>query len=640
MLSALRFIKRIDIFGAEVGLKYEGQNKYTSRLGGFATLIVGCLISAIFYQQFYQIYNRVNSNLIYEQNFVEIPRRYNLTTHQFSFMIGLQDQNTNPVIDEDIFTIEAIFQFKKPIVQNGTTTYELVSNKVPVGPCTEDDFQVEDIKGYFLSQPYQKYYCLKNQNELYLEGQFDQNFFSVLQFKISECIDKPSCKSPDIRQQFIKTSYAQIYYTDRIVQTQNFEQPFKNVGKTQYYNIFYDYLQQSSFVFTNTKISDDIGLLVESLSIQTQLQFVNDRYQLQSKTTNEFFEISIYLDKNKENSYYRSYKKIPEALSQLGGNFQVLFFLGCLFIQPYNLLKLKNRLHKDIFSVENQNLNKKESSPKSNKKRKNSSFNFKAQSTIQNIINQSQLDYIDEEKIPDQESNKFQFIEKLKEFLGIVPQYIKQQYQEIENMRSIKTIINTQIQFIFLKNLFYQIDFLKIKLINQQSQVFDNKSKNLIETCSKENIFFNQSNIFKQYNNQSFSNLKMLNINDFNIKNDKIADMTVHSLIKNEEDNSKFFSKQNSPLLRDIGSSKKDDVSPEISSKQFKLSQNFDQNQEKNKSEIDVESQSPSIQDLESYIKIFNSIKSLNKNQFQNSIGQLNSKDIKNNQSTNQKQNQ
>ncbi|KAL4479436.1 hypothetical protein ABPG73_019418 [Tetrahymena malaccensis] len=634
MLTAFGFISKIDVFGAEVGLKYEGKNKYRSRLGGFSSLIVGCLISALFYQQFYQIFNRVNPNVIYEQTYVQMPGKYNLTKNQFSFMIGLQDQNDNPVIDEDIFTIEAQFAYKVQTIINNTTAYNFVVNKIEIGPCAADDFQMADVQSYFMSQPYQKYYCLKNQNELYLEGQFDQNFFSVLTFKIIECTDKPNCKPPMIRQQFIKSSYAQIFYTDRIVETQNFEKPFKNVGKTQYYNIFYDFLLNSNFIFSNTHIQDDTGLIVESLTSQTQLQFINDRYQLQSKTGSEFFSLAVYLDKNKENSYYRSYKKIPEVFSQLGGTFQVLFFMGCILIKPYNQLKLKNRLHKDIFSVENQNLNKKQAPQKQVKKKSILVQSKNTQNTVQNIINKSQMDSIVEGNLSDQEEQKFGFIRKIKEFLGIVPQYVKQQYQEIENMRSIKTIINTQIQFILLQNLFYQIDFSKIQFSNQRSQGLESKSKILLESCVKENNLLNSMNYYKFQKNQSFSNLKSLNINDFNIKNDKLADIGDKSLSKqNEEEITTFINKQNSPILKGTSCSGNYDTHSKILNDKAKKPQIFEERQEKSKSEIDIESQSPSVQDVESYIKIFNSIKILNQNQFQNSADQLNIKQKNNNQS-------
>ncbi|KAL4479435.1 hypothetical protein ABPG73_019417 [Tetrahymena malaccensis] len=636
MLKKFEFISKIDIFGAEIGLKYEGKSKYTSRLGGFATTIVGCLICALLYQLFYQIFDRLNPNLIYQQTYVQIPSRYTLSKNQFNFMIGLQDQDGNAYLDEDIFTVEAYFEYKQQSTKNGEVIQNFIVKQVSTGPCQEDDFQMTETKAYFMSQPYSKQYCLKNQNDLYLEGQFDQDKFSVLIFKIIECTDKPNCKPANIRQQILKTSNAQIYYTDRIVQTQNFQQPFKTIGKTQFYNIFYDYLLKSNFIFSNTHVQDDIGYFAESLQTQTQLQFVMDRYQLQSKTTNEFFNISIFLDKNKENSYYRTYQKIPGAISQLGGTFQVLFFFGCLFIKPYNLLKLKNKLHKDIFSQENQNLNKKQSSQKEKRKRNNSIFNKQDQNKIDE--NQSQNDNKEENNTQNQNQNSFSFRRKIKQFLGIVPENIRQQYEEIEHMKCIKNVMNIQIQFILLKNLFYQLDFSKLKLNTQQSQIYNNNSKILIDTGLKENNFQNSFNL-KFQKQQSILNVNSLNLSNFNLKKNNLYDLTPHSPSKFYDD-SKFFSQIDSPKLFKSQSQKSDDQNINALKHINVLSENEEQKQENSKSQIEIEIQDNSTQKVENYIKMFQSIEQLNQNQVpKDAILQKHNSNFQDKIDQNQKQN-
>ncbi|EAS00658.1 transmembrane protein, putative (macronuclear) [Tetrahymena thermophila SB210] len=613
--ALLGFISKIDIFGAEVGLKYEGKSKYTSRLGGFATIIVGGLLCALLYQQFYQIFGRLNPNLIYEQTYVQIPSRYSLSKDQFNFMIGLQDQDGNAYLDEDIFTVEAYFEYKEQTNQNGKVVSNFIVNQIPTGPCSEDDFQMIDTKQYFLNQPYQKQYCIKGNNDLYLEGQFDQDKFSVLIFKIIECTDKPNCKPANLRQEILKTSNAQIYYIDRNVQTQNFEKPFKSVGKTQFYNIFYDYLLKSNFIFSNTHVQDDIGYFAENYQTQTQLQFVTDRYQLQSKTTNEFFNISLFLDKNKENNYFRTYQKITGALSQLGGTFQVLFFFGCLFIKPYNLLKLQNRLHKDIFSQENQSLNKKESNQKEKKKR-SSIFNKKSSMKVSNAHNYLQ-DAKNEKKeenqfqIEDEDENESSYLRKIKQFFGFVSQNVKQQMQEIENMKSIKTIMNTQIQFILLKNLFYQIDFSNIKQNKDLSQTFDSKSKIQGDGRQRENSIFNSFNFNKLQKDQSIINLKAFNSSKFNLN-----DFTPQSPQSPSrfQDESKYFSQIDSPKLQESCSQKNEDQIINTSNDKNILSQNEEQKQENSKSDIEIDNQIDCVKKIDNYIQNFNLIQSKNCN--------------------------
>lgn len=59
-------------------------------------------------------------------------------------------------------------------------------------PCSLDHFKVEDTYKYFSEQDYSKLYCLDYNENIYLEGKFDSDKFSVVEIYFSKCIE--NCK--------------------------------------------------------------------------------------------------------------------------------------------------------------------------------------------------------------------------------------------------------------------------------------------------------------------------------------------------------------------------------------------------------------------------------------------------------------
>ncbi|KAL4461609.1 hypothetical protein ABPG74_016233 [Tetrahymena malaccensis] len=103
--------------------------------------------------------------------------------------------------------------------------------------------------------------------------------------------------------------------------------------------------------FIKTFIQDDDSLVLSNSNSQNQLLFSNYRSTLLTKTTNAIFTISLFLEKNREQTYFREYPKLSDMFSKVGGLFNVLFVFGCIIAQPYSQFQLNRKLFNSTFEI-------------------------------------------------------------------------------------------------------------------------------------------------------------------------------------------------------------------------------------------------------------------------------------------------
>ncbi|EAS02653.2 ubiquitin-conjugating enzyme family protein (macronuclear) [Tetrahymena thermophila SB210] len=355
MLSTL---EKIDIFGVGINIMFNQQSKHRTRFGGFITIIIVTLLSLLFLSSIKQMIYKTNPQVIYEQQLVSNPSRYDLQTDNFSFMVSLLDQNFNPIYDESIYRIEASFLYKEPSINpDGSEGPSAFKNQViQMELCTEKHFQVENARDYFLNLPYQQMHCFKNIDDLYLVGQFEMDIFSVINISVIACDEndpenKVQCLEKTKRDQILSLSSLQVYYTTQIVQVSNHQQPFSSIGTSYFWETNIDFLQNISLLFIKTYIEDNQGLILDDIKLQNSLLFSSERMMMSSKKDFSIYKIGIYLEKNKEQKYSRKYLKISEAFSQVGGIFNVLFMIGCIIAQPYSQMQLNRKLFNSTFLI-------------------------------------------------------------------------------------------------------------------------------------------------------------------------------------------------------------------------------------------------------------------------------------------------
>ncbi|KAL4472950.1 hypothetical protein ABPG72_020644 [Tetrahymena utriculariae] len=364
----LTILEKIDIFGVGINIMFNQQNKHKTKFGGFITVIIVTLLSILFLSFIQEMINKTNPSVIYEQQIVSNPSRYNLTTDNFSFMATLLDASFNPIYDETIYRIEGNFLYKLPTINadGSEGTAQFYNKAIEMELCTQKSFQVQNAKDYFLNLPYQKMYCFKNIDDFYLVGQFEMDVFSVIQVNVIPCDDqdpknKQKCMEKTQRDSILSQTLLQVYYTTQVVQVSNNQQPFNSIGATYFWETNIDFLQNINLTFIKTYVEDNQGLIFEDVKTQNSLLFSNERMMMSSKKDFSIYQVSLYLEKNKEQKYIRKYIKVSEAFSQIGGIFNVLFMIGCIIAQPYSQMQLNRKLFNSTFQIKKEILGRTES---------------------------------------------------------------------------------------------------------------------------------------------------------------------------------------------------------------------------------------------------------------------------------------
>ncbi|EAR94853.2 ubiquitin-conjugating enzyme family protein (macronuclear) [Tetrahymena thermophila SB210] len=307
---------------------------------------------------------KTNPKVLFEQQIVSNPSRQNLNPQNFSFVMALLDSSFNPINDPSIFRFVGNFVYKeKTIKSDGSEGQPVFKNKeMEIEICNENSFQVQGTQSYFLKLQYQQMYCFKNIEDFYLVGQFEMDEYSAIQIYVVVCDDSDpknsvKCMEQTKKNQILSTAILQLYYINQLVQLSNKDEPFRPMGQTQFWETNIDYLQNINLIFVKTYVEDDDSLLLSNSNIKSQLLFNNDRTMLQTIYNYSLYQVNIFLQKNQEQHYYRSYIKISDAFSQIGGIFNVFFVVGCIIAQPYSQLQLNRKLFNATFDI---NKNKKE----------------------------------------------------------------------------------------------------------------------------------------------------------------------------------------------------------------------------------------------------------------------------------------
>ncbi|EAS03774.2 transmembrane protein, putative (macronuclear) [Tetrahymena thermophila SB210] len=359
------------MFGKQILLRLNGVDKHKTTCGGIATIL-------IFITMFIQIINifqtlvlRLNPEIVYNQEYVDGVELFSLDSDVFEFAIGMEDAKFQHFIDEGVYYLQA--QQIISIRNNQTNQVEYHYQNVTLDRCTKDNFQNPQTQDYFYRQPYTNLYCIsRNQTGLQIGGDFDLYYFAYIQINIYRCSGN-KCKNisdPDTYQQYFKQPQFAMYFTDALVDPTSY-QPIKPIGRDLFFTSSQTLQQQITVFMIKNEVRSQEGIILSNEIVHNGMSF--SQYQQQSVITdrddNLMYQISLRLEKKKQNKWQRKYLTLSQGISQIGGIYQALVALGCLLLFPISQFELNRKLMNQIFSFENscQEKNNKNAKPISQK---------------------------------------------------------------------------------------------------------------------------------------------------------------------------------------------------------------------------------------------------------------------------------
>ena len=186
----LKNIRNYDIFGHQITLTMNHSDKYQSAFGGFVSLLVQACFLVLIVYSLYKLFNLQN----FQAKEIQINMSPNygfLTLNQeminlaFKFDQSILNNWTNPFMNISVFHV---IQYR-----NSTSLFK-VKNKIGLKKCDYSDFQ-GNHKDQFDQLGLNTALCLAPDANLSIQGDYQEEVFSYVQFILTACIDTHICQS-------------------------------------------------------------------------------------------------------------------------------------------------------------------------------------------------------------------------------------------------------------------------------------------------------------------------------------------------------------------------------------------------------------------------------------------------------------
>ena len=342
----------LDMYSNRIGFFSNNRERIVSWFGLFLTLIyiLVLLVALIIYSV-----NAIRRKeiRIYDSNMLSnITPSIEINPNVLNLAFGLEDPiSLNRSLDPSIYYPEIIFIDK---IKNNEGIFETVlEKKLKYGRCKNDSFgqNYNNILGNF---ELNNSYCLEDFN-LTLAGGYKYDRMSYITIKIIPCLNETNefvCKPKEVIGNFLSRTYLSIFIKDFGLNPTNFNIPILPTIQNIYMNIDKRIYRNIILNFGITEIQTDVGLFSESLNINKFLKFNSEQRSFYLRNDEEFIQekkicaIDIRLDDN-IHIQKRSYQKIPEVFSIIGGYMQLLSTVFSLISILTNLdleVKILNNL--------------------------------------------------------------------------------------------------------------------------------------------------------------------------------------------------------------------------------------------------------------------------------------------------------
>ncbi|KAL4494501.1 hypothetical protein ABPG72_004403 [Tetrahymena utriculariae] len=355
------------MFGKQILLRFNGVDKHKTTCGGITSILIFITMFIQIISIFQTLIFRLNPEVVYNQEYVDGVEIFSLNSNIFEFAIGMEDANFKHFIDEEVYYMNAAQVIS--IRNNETNQADYHYYNFTLERCTKDNFQNPLTQDYFLRQPYENLFCIpRNKTSLQIGGDFDLYYFASIQIKIYRCVGS-KCKNasnPDYYQQYFKQPQFAMYFTDALVDPTS-KNPITPIGRDLFFTSSQTLQQYITVFMVKNEINSQEGVILSNEVKHSGLSF--SQYQQQSlikeNDDNLMYQIDLRLEKKKQNKWQRKYLTLSQGISQIGGIYQALVALGCLFLFPLSQFQLNRKLMNQIFSFENSSLEESKKNRKS-----------------------------------------------------------------------------------------------------------------------------------------------------------------------------------------------------------------------------------------------------------------------------------
>ena len=344
-----------DIYSKKITFFFDNKEKISSYFGLFLTTTY-ILASIILFIYYLLITVERKELKVYESTrYSESTPSLEINSSLVYFAFGIEDYYTSSrFIDETIYYPKILYIDR--IKSEGK--FKTIKNiELPYERCKEENFGKEYQK-FFYEGELNTSYCLKNYN-ITLAGGFKYDKMSYIRLKIFPCINTTEnnnhCKPKEIIDRYISGAYLSLIIKDIGFNPSNFELPILPTIQDLYTTLDKKIFRDFILYFGLTEIQSDTGLFNEIINKEKYLRF---RKQMQTfyfrdekeyESGKEVCVIQIRLDDNIE-VQKRTYTKLPEIFSKIGGYMQLISTVFSLLSMVINKIGPEIKILNGIFN--------------------------------------------------------------------------------------------------------------------------------------------------------------------------------------------------------------------------------------------------------------------------------------------------
>ena len=340
------FLYHFDLFKSPIFLLFNSKVKIPSNFSCFVSMIL--LGFLVFYFSQSDLFARQNPISSAQYISTQARPKLDFDSHNMDFAFGITDGNNVFYMNSTIFTIsiENLFRYS-------STGEIFAGDSKTVQNCKESDFHDHIDKFHELGL--KSAFCAENSN-FSIEGYWDEKIVKYIQVVVWPCnnlTSNNSCRPREEINAFMMDKYLNIFYTDTIIDVNNYKSPIQNSYKTLYFALDSVMVKKMTLNFKKVVLRSDEGLIFQEDTHTESFMFGSRELETMSNNGDCFGSYVIY---SSSETYVitRRYQKLQEAIANLGGLANSLLWFGYLITSIEKefivFAMIMNRLY--IFSEE------------------------------------------------------------------------------------------------------------------------------------------------------------------------------------------------------------------------------------------------------------------------------------------------
>lgn len=508
----------LDIFKNPVYLLFDSKIKVSSTFSILISMMILGFLGAFFLQSDVFSKKRPISSSI--QSILSNSRpKLDFTYENMGFALSITDSENKMYKNDSIFTFQMV-----NLCFNQTN--ELYRDVKTLQNCRKEDFSTH--ANAFENMALENAFCPKTGN-FTVEGYWNEKNTKYIQILLAPCDNSTSnviCQPSDVIFDFFKEKYVSLYFSDSMIDVNNYERPIQSTYKIGYFALDPRITKKLTITFKKVVLANDDGVIFESNEeINSYILGNKEMDMMSNELWTNFAGIIIY-SSPEIYTVTRRYQKIQEAIANMGGLANALILFGyflTMFEKEFIVFsKIMNQIYE--FSTKSSDFETKRSSSIL-------ISNFKEDKPAKELTNTKNKDFIPQKILPMDDFFLAHFSKKSieGEELNEVKSPKSRKSLNKSTFMRFKTFFNSKKSFEDLRFNFW--NFMKIKFRFPFKKL--SKNEKLVENAM--NLYKSEIDIIKIVQKlHEIDKLKMILLNQ---EQQKLFNMIVKPTINSEYKN-------------------------------------------------------------------------------------------------------